>query len=87
MATKRAAEFGNTNLRTITWTNNESGCKGTYTINVNWTDPRCHCHTHHRFCCLAGSKVDERPDDLHTSIKRESSNPKRPKRKARGKRG
>lgn len=71
----------------ITWANTQTGSGSTYTIFASEPDSGCHCHTHHRFCCLkSAGKVDERSLDCDSSLKRESQDSKMSQGKTGGKR-
>src|SRR3990167_8119286 len=86
MALIRVGEKGTKDFGTVTWTNNKAGGKTTYEIAYDFSNERCHCHTHHRFCCLAGSKLDEGPVHCDTRIERESQDSTKSQGKARSKR-
>lgn len=66
----------------------KSFSNATYKITCGEPDPRCHCDTHHRFCCFKSPErvTDERPVDSHTRPEREPQNIAGPQGKAGGSR-
>lgn len=82
MADKRVRKTGIGRFGKIYWNNDKTIGKTTYTITLPIPITRCHCDTHHRFCCLKSTgALDERPVDSHTSVKRESQDSQGLKRK------
>lgn len=86
MDDKRIISFGPPTKRKISWSVIPSNSWTASEIVIGEPDPRCHCHTHHRFCCLANTKINEESLNRNSCTKRESQDPKESKGKLRGKR-
>ena len=83
MASRRVRKKGIGHFSRITWNNDKTIGKATYTVTLPFPITRCHCDTHHRFCCMAGSKVDERSVNCDSMFKRKPKDSKRIKGKTR----